>query len=71
MEILRLASQAPITGHALARALGLTEATVHHHTSLLRAAGLITSHRDTHRVYLTAVPGALDRLFDELRRAGL
>jgi DNA-binding transcriptional ArsR family regulator len=69
LEILRIAGQAPITGHALARALGLTEATVHHHTSLLRSAGLITSNRDTHRVYLTAVPGVLDRLFDELRRA--
>jgi ArsR family transcriptional regulator len=69
LEILRITGQAPITGHTLARALGLTEATVHHHTTLLRTAGLLTSNRDTNRVYLTAVPGALERLYQQLRRA--
>lgn len=68
LEILRITGQAPITGHALAQALGLTEATVHHHTSLLRAAGLLTSNRDTNRVYLTAVPGALEQLFQRTQR---
>jgi ArsR family transcriptional regulator, arsenate/arsenite/antimonite-responsive transcriptional repressor len=68
LEILRITNRAPVTGHALARTIGLTEATVHHHTSLLRTAGLITSNRDTNRVYFTAVPGSLDTLFESLRR---
>jgi DNA-binding transcriptional ArsR family regulator len=67
LEILRIAAAAPITGHALARATGLSEATVHHHTSLLRAAGLLTATRDAHRVYHSARPDALARLLDETR----
>lgn len=68
LEILRKVAQAPATGKALAQALGLTEATVHHHTSLLRAAGLMVSHRDAHRVLLRAAPEALDPLVRELQR---
>jgi DNA-binding transcriptional ArsR family regulator len=68
LEILRLAAASPITGQELARALGLTEATVHHHTSLLRAAGLLTSNRNAHRVYHTARTDALDALLDNSRR---
>jgi DNA-binding transcriptional ArsR family regulator len=68
LEILRLAAAAPITGQELARALGLSEPTVHHHTSLLRAAGLLTSNRDAHRVYHTVRPDALDALLDRIRR---
>jgi DNA-binding transcriptional ArsR family regulator len=68
LEILRITNQAPATGHTLARTIGLSEATVHHHTSLLRTAGLITSNRDTNRVYFTAVPGSLDILIENLRR---
>jgi len=67
LEMLRIAAAAPITGHALARAMGLTEATVHHHTSLLRAAGLMTSTRDAQRVYHSARLEALDRLFEDTR----
>ncbi|WP_433334729.1 ArsR/SmtB family transcription factor [Spirillospora sp. CA-294931] len=66
LQILRIADRAPITGHDLARTLGVTEATVHHHTSLLRAAGLITSTREAHRVNLQAVPNALPHLFTHL-----
>ncbi|MEV0391291.1 metalloregulator ArsR/SmtB family transcription factor [Nonomuraea sp. NPDC050643] len=68
LTILRMITLAPITGHALAGALGLTEATVHHHTSLLRAAGLVTSTREAHRVYFTAAPDALDDLFAAIHR---
>jgi DNA-binding transcriptional ArsR family regulator len=69
IEILRITGEGPITGQALAQQLGLTEATVHHHTSLLRAAGLITSNRDAHRVYLAADPERLDQLLHHVRRA--
>lgn len=68
LEILRITNQAPVTGHTLARTIGLSDATVHHHTSLLRTAGLITSNRDTNRVYFTAVPGSLDIILENLRR---
>jgi DNA-binding transcriptional ArsR family regulator len=66
LEILRIAGKAPVTGHALAQTLGLTEATVHHHTSLLRAAGLLASNRDANQVHLAAVPGALPDLFTRI-----
>jgi DNA-binding transcriptional ArsR family regulator len=39
LEILRLAARGPVTRQSLARALGVFEPTVHHHTSPLRAAG--------------------------------
>lgn len=68
LEILRLAAVSPITGQELARALGLTEATVHHHTSLLRAAGLLTSNRNAHRVYHTVRTDALEALLDRTRQ---
>jgi ArsR family transcriptional regulator len=68
LEILRLAAASPITGQQLAVALGLTEATVHHHTSLLRGAGLLTSNRDAHRIYHTVRVDALDALLDHARR---
>jgi DNA-binding transcriptional ArsR family regulator len=63
LEILRLATAVPVTGQELAGMLAVTEPTVHHHTTLLRAAGLLASSRDAHRVYHEAVPAALDALF--------
>jgi len=68
LEILRLAVASPITGQELARALGLTEATVHHHTALLRGAGLLTSNRNAHRVYHAVREDALEALLDRTRR---
>lgn len=62
IAILRHVAQEPASGQTLARALQLTQATVHYHTALLRSSGLITSTRDTHSV-LHAVDG------DYLRRA--
>lgn len=53
----------PATGHTLAQTLSLTGATIHHHTSRLRAAGLLTSTRAANRVYHTSRPQLLDRLF--------
>jgi biotin operon repressor len=67
LEILRIAAQSPVTGHTLAQNLGLTEATIHHHTSLLRGAGLLTSTRDANQVHLTTIPGALNHLFHQIQ----
>lgn len=67
LEILRIATATPITGQQLAHQLGLAEATVHHHTSLLRTAGLLTSNRDAHCIYHAAAPEALDRLLRDTR----
>ncbi|WP_236257649.1 ArsR/SmtB family transcription factor [Streptomyces hygroscopicus] len=50
LAILRHISEEPASGQTLARALGLTGATVHYHTSLLRSLGLITSARDAHSI---------------------
>lgn len=50
LAILRSIGQEPASGQTLAHALGLTGATVHYHTSLLRSLGLITSVRDAHSV---------------------
>lgn len=50
LAILRHISDEAASGQALARTLGLTTATVHYHTSLLRSVGLITSARDAHSV---------------------
>jgi DNA-binding transcriptional ArsR family regulator len=63
LEILRRAMAGPVTGHELARILRLTEATTHHHTSLLRAAGLLTSVRTGNRVYHSSRPELVERLF--------
>ena len=62
IAILRHVAHEPASGQTLARALQLTQATVHYHTALLRSSGLITSTRDTHSV-LHAVDG------EHLRRA--
>lgn len=40
----------PASGQTLAKRLGLTQATVHYHTSMLRSAGLITTMRDARSV---------------------
>ncbi len=50
LAILRRIGEEPASGLALAQALGLTGATIHYHTSLLRSLGLITSARDAHSV---------------------
>jgi DNA-binding transcriptional ArsR family regulator len=63
LEILRLCMAGPVTGHALAQTLGLTGATIHHHTSRLRAAGLLASTRAANRVYHTSRPQLLEHLF--------
>lgn len=63
LEILRLCMARPVTGHTLAQTLGLTGATIHHHTSRLRAAGLLTSTRAANRVYHTSRPQLLEHLF--------
>ena len=63
LQILRLCMTAPATGHTLAQTLSLTDATIHHHTSRLRAAGLLTSTRAANRVYHTGRPQRLEHLF--------
>ena len=40
----------PASGQTLAKRLGLTQATVHYHTSMLRSAGLISTMRDARSV---------------------
>lgn len=50
LAILRQVRQQPASGQTLAKSLGLTQATVHYHTALLRAVGLLTSTRDAHSV---------------------
>lgn len=57
LAILRHAARVPASGQTLAKSLGLTQATVHYHTALLRSCGLLTSTRDTHSV-LHSVDGA-------------
>lgn len=74
IAILRHVAQEPASGQTLARALKLTQATVHYHTALLRSSGLITSTRDTHSV-LHAVDGehlrrSLDLLADAVLSDG-
>jgi len=54
LSILRRIAQEPATGQTLAKELGLTGATVHYHTALLRSLGLVTSVRDVHSVFHSA-----------------
>ncbi len=58
----------PATGQDLAQLLDLSEATIHHHTSALRSAGLITSEREGVRVYHHVSSEALIVLLQDLRR---
>lgn len=62
IAILRHVAREPASGQTLAKMLHLTGATLHYHTALLRACGLITSTRHAHSVL-----HALDR--DHLSRA--
>ena len=50
IAILRHIAREPASGQTLAKALGLTGATVHYHTALLRSLGLIRSVREAHTV---------------------
>ncbi|MGW0994327.1 ArsR/SmtB family transcription factor [Streptomyces sp. NPDC002523] len=50
LAILHHIAREPATGQTLAKTLGLTGATIHYHTSLLRSLGLVTSMRDVHSV---------------------
>ncbi|MFC7789165.1 ArsR/SmtB family transcription factor [Microbacterium sp. MAHUQ-60] len=50
IAILQHITREPASGKTLAKALGLTQATVHYHTSLLRSAGVVKSVRDAHSV---------------------
>jgi DNA-binding transcriptional ArsR family regulator len=68
LAILRDVAHLPATGQDLAEILGLTEATVHHHTSTLRAAGLLTSEREGQRVYHVTDKARVAGLFDEVQR---
>jgi DNA-binding transcriptional ArsR family regulator len=68
LAILRDVAHLPATGQDLAEILGLTEATVHHHTSTLRAAGLLTSEREGQRVYHVTDKVRIAGLFDEVLR---
>lgn len=66
LAILQLVGSEPMTGQRLAEVLGVTEATVHYHTSMLRSVGLVASVRDAHNVFHTLdasqLRGALVRL---------
>ncbi|WP_347670294.1 metalloregulator ArsR/SmtB family transcription factor [Micromonospora sp. B11E3] len=68
LTILRNLVALPATGQDLAQLLDLSEATIHHHTSALRSAGLITSEREGVRVYHHASSEALIDLLQDLRR---
>lgn len=50
IAILQHIVREPASGKTLAKALGLTQATVHYHTSLLRSSGVVKSVRDAHSV---------------------
>ena len=50
IAILQHIGREPASGQSLAKALGLTQATVHYHTAMLRSSGLVTSTRDAHSV---------------------
>lgn len=68
LTILRMVVDAPKTGQELAKLLGLSEATIHHHTTALRSSGLITSEREAHRLYHRTTPESLHELMNDLRR---
>lgn len=50
IAILQHIGREPASGQDLAKTLGLTQATVHYHTAMLRSSGLVTSTRDAHSV---------------------
>ncbi|MGP3533190.1 helix-turn-helix domain-containing protein [Microbacterium sp. RD1] len=50
VAILQHIGREPASGQTLAKALKLTQATVHYHTAMLRSSGLVTSTRDAHSV---------------------
>ena len=50
IAILQHIAREPSSGQTLAKSLGLTQATVHYHTAMLRSSGLVTSTRDAHSV---------------------
>lgn len=67
LAILQLVKQEARSGAQLAELLGLTPATVHHHTSMLRSVGLLTSVRDAHSVLHSLSDNRLDGALAHLR----
>jgi DNA-binding transcriptional ArsR family regulator len=67
IAILQHIMREPASGKTLAKALGLTQATVHYHTSLLRSSGVVTSVRDAHSVLHAVDPDHLTRALAALR----
>ncbi len=64
LAILRHLSVAPATGQELAGVLGVSEPTIHHHTSALRAAHLLNSRRDGNRLYHAVDRARIAELLD-------
>lgn len=71
LEILRQIGREPASGQTLARSLGLTEATVHYHTSRLRTLGLVTSTRNVHSVVHSVDSKQLTQALTDIARAVL
>ena len=69
IAILQQVGQEPASGQTLAKSLGLTQATVHYHTALLRSLGLLTSMRDAHSVVHSLEPDRLLFALTSIARA--
>jgi DNA-binding transcriptional ArsR family regulator len=71
LELLRRLADAPATMPELARELGVAKTTLHHHLSLLRAAGFLAVARRPDRTYAFELrPDAFERVAAELAGRG-
>jgi DNA-binding transcriptional ArsR family regulator len=67
LALLHYLATTPSTVGRLATSFGLAQPTVSMHMKALREAGLVQSVREEGRLQLSAEPGAVDALVDELR----
>ena len=73
LVLISLKSQEPDNQRDLARAVGITEATLTHHLNAMEAQGLVTRRRDpaNRRVHLVELTGAGEAAFVRLRDAAM
>ena len=67
LALLHYLSETPSTVGDLATSFGLAQPTISMHMKSLRESGLVRSERKDGRMHLSADPGAVARLVDELR----
>ena len=66
----RIAANGEMSCSAITSEHGLAPGTVSHHLRTLAEAGLIETRREGQFIYNRAIPGALQRYADEIKRLG-